>query len=635
MNDDQISFTAADEPVRLSIEKVDVENQDTKLSGAVFSVTPAGGSTFADGSTDAKILTTGADGTDELVAQLMVGNSYVIEETKAPNGYVAIDGSMTVTVRDDGSIRIADGTTALTEFVVAEDNTVQVFTGTVTNDPTKLTVNKVDATTNQALSGATFTLTGTFADGSTEQTLNVTDGATGSVELDKALLIADGQTQYTLRETVPPAGYERVQQDLTFTVATDGTITPVGTLDGTGWAVGADGISVTAADKPVTIDLVKLGEDTEDQELTGAEFLIKPADGSTFANAADGENESGITVTTDNVSTLLEGKLLVGDTYTLEETHAPDGYEVIPGVLTFTVKDDGTFEKVSGDDAWAISATADGVAVITATDTPIEASLVKVSASGEELPGVAFVLEGTFTDGTMPKTVVGGQDGTAELEGLIAGNEYTLTETVAPEGYEVIAGTLTFTVSKSGELSIVGDAPEGYALSADKVALVAKDTPIEVGIVKVSTEGELLDGATFEVTGRFVGGTEAETRTVGVSAEGAPLEGLVAGETYTVEETVAPAGYDLIEGTWEFTVELDGTLTGDATSADGSVAGYAIADDGVTLRAADAPTPPAPTLPGTYDSTPTFQVALAAGGVALIAAALAYRRLARRRDEER
>ena len=201
-------------------------------------MTPAAGSTFADGSTDAKTLTTGADGTDELVAQLVVGNSYVIEETKAPSGYVTIDGSMTVTVRDDGSIRIADGTTAPTEFVVTEDNTVQVFTGTVTNDPTKLTVNKVDATTNRALSGATFTLTGTFADGSTEQTLSVTGEATGSVELDKAPLIADGQTEYTLRETVPPAGFERIQEDFTFIVATDGAITPTGTPDG--WTLGND-----------------------------------------------------------------------------------------------------------------------------------------------------------------------------------------------------------------------------------------------------------------------------------------------------------------------------------------------------------------------------------------------------------
>lgn len=610
VNDDQISFMAADEPVRLSIEKVDAEDRDTKLSGAEFSVTPAAGSTFADGSTDAKTLTTGADGTDELVAQLVVGNSYVIEETKAPSGYVTIDGSMTVTVRDDGSIRIADGTTAPTEFVVTEDNTVQVFTGTVTNDPTKLTVNKVDATTNRALSGATFTLTGTFADGSTEQTLSVTDEATGSVELDKALLIADGQTEYTLRETVPPAGFERIQEDFTFIVATDGAITPTGTPDG--WTLGNDEISVTAADKPVTIDLVKLGEDTEGQELTGAEFLVRPADGSTFANAAEGENESGITVTTDDASALLEGRLVVGDTYTLEETHAPDGYELISGTLTFTVNDDGTFKKVSGDDAWEVSATDDGFAVITATDTPIEVLLAKRgSNTGETLIGdVTFDLYRVDAeDGeetlTFVKGVVTSADGPIAIDGLVGGRTYVLREVAAPDGYELL-GDLRLTVGTDGVVTL--DETEGFGLTSDEgvETITATDQAIEVRLEKSSQDGsEPLPGAVFMIepadettsfAGEYAGSASIELPATGEDgAVEVPAGALVAGGAYQLTEVTAPAGYELA-GSVTFTVDEDGVLSignvGDAAVPGTEGSGtYAVAEDGTfaVVRATDVP----------------------------------------------
>lgn len=610
VNDDQISFMAADEPVRLSIEKVDAEDRDTKLSGAEFSVTPAAGSTFADGSTDAKTLTTGADGTDELVAQLVVGNSYVIEETKAPSGYVTIDGSMTVTVRDDGSIRIADGTTAPTEFVVTEDNTVQVFTGTVTNDPTKLTVNKVDATTNRALSGATFTLTGTFADGSTEQTLSVTDEATGSVELDKALLIADGQTEYTLRETVPPAGFERIQEDFTFIVATDGAITPTGTPDG--WTLGNDEISVTAADKPVTIDLVKLGEDTEGQELTGAEFLVRPADGSTFANAAEGENESGITVTTDDASALLEDRLVVGDTYTLEETHAPDGYELISGTLTFTVNDDGTFKKVSGDDAWEVSATDDGFAVITATDTPIEVLLAKRgSNTGETLIGdVTFDLYRVDAeDGeetlTFVKGVVTSADGPIAIDGLVGGRTYVLREVAAPDGYELL-GDLRLTVGTDGVVTL--DETEGFGLTSDEgvETITATDQAIEVRLEKSSQDGsEPLPGAVFVIepadettsfAGEYAGSASIELPATGEDgAVEVPAGALVAGGAYQLTEVTAPAGYELA-GSVTFTVDEDGVLSignvGDAAVPGTEGSGtYAVAEDGTfaVVRATDVP----------------------------------------------
>lgn len=582
VKDDKISFTAADEPTRLTIEKVDGGNNEKKLSGAEFSVTPVEGSKFANGSTETKVLTTDEEGTDSLVADLVVGSSYTIEETKAPDGYTKIDGSMTITVQENGSICIAEGTTAPSQFVISDDGTVQVFTGTVTNDPTELTLNKIDSTTNQALAGAKFELTGKFANGSTSQTL---DAATDStVQLDKALLIADGKTQYTLTETGAPGGYERIQQSLVFTVSEAGVITPVdaSAAQAAGWSVGKDGISVTAADKPIEIDLVKLGTDSGTKELTGSEFLVKPVEGSSFANASKEENENGIVVTPENIGTKLDIKLKVGNAYTIEETLAPTGYETITGTLTFEINDDGTLAKESGSDAWTISENG-GVAVITAADKPIEVVLAKTSSTNEQLALTGAVFElyrgASAAEGDFVEQVSTGADGKIALENLVGGETYTLHEVTAPAGYELLPD-VTFTVETDGAVTLSGNAPAGYTVTEGEdgvVTFTAADTPIEAQLVKTDEAGTPLAGAVFSIQGTFAG-DYAQVREItldptdenGITS--IPVAALIANEAYMIAELTAPDGYERA-GSVKFTVATNGTITilsDDANVASGS-----------------------------------------------------------------
>lgn len=582
VKDDKISFTAADEPTRLTIEKVDGDNNEKKLSGAEFSVTPVEGSKFADGSTETKVLTTDKEGTDSLVADLVVGSSYTIEETKAPDGYTKIDGSMTITVQENGLICIAEGTTAPSQFVISDDGTVRVFTGTVTNDPTELTLNKIDSTTNQALAGAKFELTGKFANGSTSQTL---DAATDStVQLDKALLIADGKTQYTLTETGAPGGYEFIQQSLVFTVSEAGVITPIdaSAAQAAGWSVGKDGISVTAADKPIEIDLVKLGTDSGTKELTGSEFLVKPVEGSSFANASKEENENGIVVTPENIGTKLDIKLKVGNAYTIEETLAPTGYETIIGTLTFAINDDGALVKESGSDAWTISENG-GVAVITATDKPIEVVLAKTSSANEQLALTGAVFElyrgASAAEGDFVEQVSTGTDGTIALENLAGGTTYTLHEVTAPAGYELLSD-VTFTVETDGTVTLSENAPAGYTVTEGEdgvVTFTAADTPIEAQLVKTDEAGTPLAGAVFSIQGTFAG-DYAQKREItldptdenGITS--IPVAALIANEAYTIAELTAPDGYERA-GSVKLTVATDGTITilsDDANVAAGS-----------------------------------------------------------------
>lgn len=82
-----------------------------------------------------------------------------------------------------------------------------------------------------------------------------------------------------------------------------------------------------------------------------------------------------------------------GQTYQLEETRAPAGYEFISGTLSFDVGTDGKAAlDASGVSNGSYAVSADGVA-ITAVDEPIEAQVTKVSsADGAARAGATFTL---------------------------------------------------------------------------------------------------------------------------------------------------------------------------------------------------------------------------------------------------
>lgn len=314
-----VTITATDVPTSLTITKYD-DDQTSTLPGAKFLIKPATDEDcFVDRSDD-KELTTGENGVSgALVGQLIVGDSYTIEEIKAPDGYTKIEGMLTITVQPDGSLLIeqnSDNSATPDEFVLSDD-TVQVFSGSVTNNPTMMTLIKRDSRTHELVAGAEFSLTvskGTFADG-TITPRPLTSGTTG-VELDKAQLIADGQTVYTLSEVDEPDGYETIAP-LSFTVATNGTIQVQNADDAAdvGWSWADEGIVVTATDDPVEIDLVKVDlNGNVINNASTAQFVVKPFDAnSRFANETPEERVNGIIVTTENAEELLHGRLIAGD----------------------------------------------------------------------------------------------------------------------------------------------------------------------------------------------------------------------------------------------------------------------------------------------------------------------------------
>lgn len=474
---------AVDDPIELSLVKKD-EAGDKPLAGAVFEVAPVEGSSFADGTTGPKLLdATDANGKTSLKGQLIAGDRYKITEVTAPAGYTIPGKSLTVEVAADGTMR-AQGDVPV-EFKATSSavggTVITVFTGEVWDDPTKMHVQKVSSLNAlEKLENASFILSGTFADGTTER--RMTTDSNGMADLDKGLLIADGKTVYTLTETQAPEGYRVNEAAFAFTVATDGSLVPVaGQSADAGYSVIGEGsIVVLAKDRPIELVLQKKASDgSAASAMKGARFAITPKEGSAFA---DGTTAAKEFETDERGSVSCIAQLVAGNSYDLAETRAPMGYELIEEPLTFTVNPDGTISAGSSVGGWAgASAPAAsqagwflsegaGEACVIAVDDPLKVSAVKLDEEGGALAGAQFSLEGRFPDGSSSKSFISDGSGAlfsdAQLIGSDEGTRYVLREVSAPDGYQVL-DPVTLLVYSDGRLALGAD------VSSDLAAHVA------------------------------------------------------------------------------------------------------------------------------------------------------------------
>ena len=529
-----------DDTTKVAITKYEITGEK-ELPGASMQLLDSKGNVV-----DAWIST---DKAHEIIGVLTAGETYTLHEVSAPNGYVvAADASFTVNT--DGSV-----------------NVVSMY-----DDTTKVSISKTDITTGAALAGATLQII--------DQNDNVIEEwvSTEEAHLIEAVLTA-GET-YTLRETSAPNGYV-IAEDVSFTVNSDGSVTNVEMQD------------------DVTKVSISKTDITGDKELAGAALEVRDSN--------DNVIDAWIS---DGTPHQINGVLIAGATYTLHEVSAPNGYVVAEDV-TFTVNEDGSVNMVSMVDAptsvhiskkdittgeelpgatlelydkdhnlvdsWVSTGEAHIIeAVLIAGEkyTLIETSapngyvisekveftvnldntithvemldkttkvqISKKAITGEdELPGAVMqVLDkdnniiDQWTSGSEPHMIEGI---------LIAGQTYTLHEVSAPTGY-TLAKDVTFTVSETGEI--------------DQVEMI--DDTTKVSISKTDITGEKnVSGATLQIIDKngnviheWISGTDVNY----MEAQ------LTAGETYTLHETNAPAGYVLAQDQ-QFTVNADGTIT--------------------------------------------------------------------------
>ena len=264
---------------------------------------------------------------------------------------------------------------------------------------------KVDAETGKALSGAELKLVN--SKGEVIKTWTSTDKA----QVVTGLSVGE----YTLIETKAPEGYKAIETSVKFTIDSTGKV-----IDAKGNTVSI--IKITNERKTGDVSISKQ-DITNNKELPGATLVVKDSNGNVI--------EEWVST---NKPHLI--KNLTPGVYTLTETIAPEGYVLSEETITFTVKDDGSVTKV----------------VMYNTPKRGNVSISKQDITNKkELPGATLVVKDY--DGNVIEEWVS-TDKPHYIENLKPGI-YTLTETIAPEGYILSDETITFTVKEDGSITKV------------------------------------------------------------------------------------------------------------------------------------------------------------------------------------
>ena len=172
--------------------------------------------------------------------------------------------------------------------------------------------------------------------------------------------------------------------------------------------------------------------------------------------------------------------------------------------------------------------------IVLNVETSVEISKVDATDS-KELPGAHLVVKDS--KGEVKDEWVS-SDTPHSIKNLVPG-KYTLTETIAPEGYKKSSETITFEVKADGVV----------------VKKVMKNSPNIVEISKQdATTGKELPGATLVIKD-----SEGNTKDEWESSD-VPHSIKLSPGKYTLTETIAPKGYKKSSETIEFIVEEDGTV---------------------------------------------------------------------------
>lgn len=540
----------------LILKKVDAIDGHV-LQGAKFRVRYFEGVTGTGGTTIGEYETS-ANGT--IVITGLKAGTYIIEETRAPEGYIIDDAPKTVYMsgKEQAAVTV--------EFANQPDS--------------GLTITKLDSVTKESLAGAVFEIRSSAGAVVGNSNGIYTTDESGTIHLPS--LPTD---TYTVKETKAPEGY-----------VLDGTPQTVKLIHG-------ETHSLTFYNAPKgALVITKLDSETK-KPLAGATFQITTSSGAFVAAQGGAVSSNGLYTTDQSGQIILSA--LEPDTYVITETKAPSGYEL-----------DATPQTV------AVNAHDTQTLYFYNTSTP-EGGLRIVKLDEETrqpISGVTFAV--TRMDGAQVGTYRTDSRGIISLPSLTPG-WYTVTEKKAADGYELDAEPRNVEV-KDGEIATVEvtnrqqsaivirkvdsqtgeglygatfvlydskdnpigeyrsnqrgyvyidgiadgryklreiDAPEGYLLDSDYKTVYVRyggsseirweNTAVkgQIQIVKKSADynsvnglpaGTLLAGATFTVYNERTGN---KVDTIVTGANGLAVSKQLPLGRYTVRETKAPAGY--------------------------------------------------------------------------------------------
>ena len=233
------------------------------------------------------------------------------------------------------------------------------------------------STDNSPLAGAQFTLNngGTGTDSSKTATSAVTTGLVSfkhnGDSVGNAVLASTTANSLTLTEVSTPEGYKK-PDNATWTVTYDPQNATLqdGKYYVTGTITGVTDNTIINEPNTKNIIIKKVAEDGT-TSLSGAEFKLTGGTDNTVPSNVTGMDSDG-KVTVGINGAKIEG-LVVGTTYTLTETKAPDGYIIKTAGTSLTVTNEG----VTGGSGNVTTETSDGKTYYVITIT---------NEAGKELP---------------------------------------------------------------------------------------------------------------------------------------------------------------------------------------------------------------------------------------------------------
>ncbi|MGX5438017.1 SpaA isopeptide-forming pilin-related protein [Bacillus thuringiensis] len=541
----EVQIENAKELGSLQVIKKDAES-GIVLAGAEFKLKNESGQVVGE------TKTTDKDGVVKF--ENVVPGKYTLEETKAPEGYKALEVTVEVNV--------------VANEVVKQEVTNEKVTG-------QFEIVKVDAQDKtKVLSDAEFEV---YKDGKKVDTLR-TD-KTGKVISQK---LEPGT--YTLKETKAPQGYKLLKEEIKVVVEANKVVE----------------VQIENAKELGSLQVIK--KDSESGKvLAGAEFKLKNESGQVV----------GETKTTDKDG-VVKFESLVPGKYTLEETKAPEGYKALEVtvevnvVANEVVKQEVTNEKVTGqfeivkvdaEDKTKVLSDAefevykDGkkvdtlrtdktgkvisqklepatytlketkapqgykllkeeIEVVVEADKVVEVQIEnakelgslqvikKDAESGKVLAGAEFRLKNESGQ-VVGEAKTTNKDGVVKFESLVPG-KYTLEETKAPEGYKALEVRV--------EVNVVANDVVKQEVMNEKVKEEITGQ-LEITKVDANNTNTTLAGAVFEI---WKDGTKIDTLTTNKSGK-ATSKKLEPGD-YTLKEIQAPEGYTLSDKEMKFTI---------------------------------------------------------------------------------
>lgn len=536
------------------------------LDGAVFTIT----NTSNDSSVETITVTGGAV---TLSGLLTGGETYELQEIKAPVGYQLNPETIRFTMGTDGQIRIDDEPLPGNVLTVYDEPTVLTFTklGLYNELCADAGISGIDADATIPLAGAEFSA---YAKDAPETAVAVAvSDSTGTVTF-KGLPLGS----YFIKETKAPEGY-RIDTNTYTADVISGDVE--GLRDENGEAI-KDNTLINDVYR-TDIRFTKVNEKKPSQVLAGSTYglykkLAAPAAAgvmpaaSRMAAPAGEAPESGwqlIATAVTNEQGLLEFNGVLMDTeYMIRELASPDGSYVSahPMKLTFTLDEKGEVQTKSFDDGSGTTVMDPETGEITWLEPPVEVSFTKQDENGTPLAGA--VLQVQDEAGNVIEQWTSAKDAHMISGVLVVGTTYKLVEVKAPAGYN-LAEPITFTVDDTT-----------VAPGANKmISVTMTDTPIVLTLIKTDADGKVLEGAAFKIQGAMADGSSSME--VAPGKNGIDLKAmLVAGNMYTITETQSPDGYVKLTTAIELVADESGAL---ALADKNSSATLTKKDDGYAL----------------------------------------------------